>query len=160
MDAPIAPIVSNDPFEKTIMIESVTSLPFNKHVGIEKSSTENGLLELPAGGQFLNHLGNVHASAQLALAEACAGEFLLKNSTDESVVAVVRRVEAKFKKPANGRLTAKIVTPLSSLQEAISLLATKGRCLVTIDVEIFDEHGQHSLNAGFEWFLAKQSSGS
>ena len=36
------------------------------------------LLVLPAGGQYLNHLGTVHASAQLALAEASSGEYLLR----------------------------------------------------------------------------------
>lgn len=138
------------------MLDSVTSLPFNRHVGIQKSSTGEGLLELPAGEQFLNHIGTVHAGAQLALAEACTGEFLLKLlSTAMGVVPVVRRVEAKFKKPAQGRIIANINTSLTQTDEPLADLQKKGRCLLTIHVDVYDEQGQHSLAASFEWFVAK-----
>ncbi|MBL8872230.1 MAG: YiiD C-terminal domain-containing protein [Planctomycetaceae bacterium] len=138
------------------MLDSVTSLPFNRHVGIQKSSTGEGLLELPAGEQFLNHIGTVHAGAQLALAEACTGEFLLKLlSTAMGVVPVVRRVEAKFKKPAQGRIIANINTSLTQMDEPLADLQKKGRCLLTIHVDVYDEQGQHSLAASFEWFVAK-----
>ncbi len=138
------------------MLESVTTLPFNRHVGIQKSSTGEGLLELPAGEQFLNHIGTVHAGAQLALAEACSGEFLLTVLASESgIVPVVRRVEAKFKKPASGRVTAKVNSSLTSIAESIAELAKNGRCLLTICVDVYDEQGQHSLASSFEWFIAK-----
>jgi acyl-coenzyme A thioesterase PaaI-like protein len=90
------------------MLESVVTLPFNQHIGIQKSETSDGLLELPAGNQFLNHIGTVHACAQLALAEACSGEFLLQSLSGQlvGILPVVRRVEAKFRKPANGKLLA------------------------------------------------------
>ncbi len=138
------------------MLESVTTLPFNQHVGIQKSSSEDSLLELPAGEQFLNHLGTVHASAQLALAEACSGEFLLQSLANETgIVPVVRRVEAKFKKPAHGKLTAKINPTLTAIDEAINELANKGRCLLAICVDVHDEQGQHSLSSRFDWFIVK-----
>lgn len=138
------------------MIASVTSLPFNRHVGITKSSTNEGLLELPSGEQFLNHLGTVHAGAQLALAEACSGEYLLSALSNETgIVPVVRRVEAKFKKPANGRVIAKINTSLTVIDQSLAELAAKGRCFLTVHVDVFDEHGQHSLSSNFEWFVAR-----
>lgn len=138
------------------MIESVTTLPFNRHVGILKSSTSEGLLELPSGEQFLNHIGTVHAGAQLALAEACSGEFLLNVFANEmGIVPVVRRVEAKFKKPANGRVIAKINTSLTDIDQSLSDLAEKGRCLLTVHVDVYDEQGQHSLSSNFEWFITK-----
>src|SRR5437762_13509668 len=89
------------------MKHSVTELPFNRFLGIETASDPAQLLRLPAGAQYLNHLGTVHASAQLALAEASSGEFLLRHfgSTD-GIVPVVRRLEAKFRKPANGAVTS------------------------------------------------------
>ena len=52
------------------MKQSVTELPFNRFLGIEVAADPSQLLRLPAGGQYLNHLSTVHASAQLALAEA------------------------------------------------------------------------------------------
>ena len=138
------------------MIESVTTLPFNRHVGIQKSSTGEGLLELPSGEQFLNHIGTVHAGAQLALAEACSGEFFLNALANETgIVPVVRRVEAKFKKPANGRVIAKINTSLTIIDQSLAELAAKGRCLLTVHVEVYDEQGQHSLSSNFEWFIVK-----
>lgn len=128
--------------DKYTMLESVTELPFNRHVGIRKATTESGLLELPAGGHFLNHLGTVHAGAQLALAEASSGEFLLQSLKDESdVIRVVRRVEAKFRKPANGRITATASTPSNTVDNAQSELAAKGRSLLTISVDLHDESG-------------------
>ena len=140
------------------MIESVTILPFNRHVGIQKSSTGEGLLELPSGEQYLNHIGTVHAGAQLALAEACSGEFLLTALAKESgIVPVVRRVEAKFKKPAHGRITASVNAQLTVLDGSLAELAAKGRCLLTVHVDVYDEHGQHSLSSNFEWFVAKTS---
>ena len=82
---------------------SVTELPFNSLLGIQIATDSAHLLELPAGGQYLNHLGTVHASAQLALAEASSGEFLLRHfRSTEGILPVVRRLEAKFRKPANG----------------------------------------------------------
>ncbi len=140
------------------MLESVTQLPFNQHVGILKGSTPGALVELPAGGQYLNHVGTVHAGAQLVLAEACSGEFLLRNLVSSfGVLPVVRRVEAKFKRPANGRLIANVITPVATIVDAVAVLEQKGRCLVTIAVEIIDESGQSTLAASFDWFMAQAS---
>ena len=100
----------------------------------------------------------MHAGAQLALAEACSGEFLLNTLANETgIIPVVRRVEAKFKKPANGRVTAKINTALTVIDQSLDDLAVKGRCLLTVHVDVYDEEGQHSLSSNFEWFVARSS---
>src|SRR5260370_42466796 len=52
---------------------SVTELPFNSFLGIQISTEPSQLLRLPSGERYLNHLCTVHASAQLALAEASSG---------------------------------------------------------------------------------------
>src|SRR6478672_11347065 len=86
---------------------SVTELPFNSLVGIEVARDPSRLLQLSAGEQYLNHLGSVHASAQLALAEASSGEFLMQHfGSVAGLVPVVRRMEAKFRKPAHGAITS------------------------------------------------------
>ncbi len=88
------------------MKASVTELPFNSFLGLQKATEPSQLLRLPPGGQYLNHLGTVHASAQLALAEASSGEFLLHRlASVEGIVAVVRRLEAKFRKNAFREMT-------------------------------------------------------
>ena len=75
---------------------SVTELPFNSFLGIQISTESSQLLRLPSGEKYLNHLGTVHASAQLALAEASSGEFLLRHfGSTHGILSVVRRLEAK-----------------------------------------------------------------
>src|SRR6266849_9241306 len=89
------------------MKASVTELLFNSFLGIQVATEPSKLLRLPSGDQYLNHLGTVHASAQLALAEASSGEFLLRHfGSAQGILPVVRRLEAKFRKPANGVVTS------------------------------------------------------
>lgn len=136
------------------MKHSVTELPFNSFLGIESAPDAAQLLRLPAGGQYLNHLGTVHASAQLALAEASSGEFLLRAFGSESgVIPVVRRLESKFRKPANGAVTSTVTTPPETLEQLRADLAVKGRSTVSITVELHDESGTHTLSATVEWFI-------
>ena len=136
------------------MKQSVTELPFNSFLGIETASDPAQLLRLPAGAQYLNHLGTVHASAQLALAEASSGEFLLRAlGAASGVVPVVRRLESKFRKPANGAVTSTVSTPPEALEQLRANLAAKGRAIVSVAVELHDESGAHTLSATVEWFI-------
>jgi acyl-coenzyme A thioesterase PaaI-like protein len=138
------------------MKASVTELPFNSFLGIQVASEPSQLLRLPSGEQYLNHLGAVHASAQLALAEASSGEFLLRHfgSTD-GLVPVVRRLEAKFRKPASGAVTSTASATPESLAHLDAELSTKGRCLIPVSVELHDESGAHTLSATVEWFIQR-----
>ena len=137
-------------------MQSVTELPFNSFLGIEGASGPSQLLRLPSGGQYLNHLGTVHASAQLALAEASSGEFLLRElGSSSGVVPVVRRLEAKFRKPANGAISSTVSTPPKELEQVKTDLAAKGRALVSVGIELHDESGAHTLSASVEWFITR-----
>lgn len=138
------------------MKHSVTELPFNTFVGIEAAAEEGKLLRLPAGGQYLNHLGTVHASALLALAEASSGEFLLRHfGSSEGIVPVVRRMEAKFRKPANGRVSSRAGAPPEALERLGADLGGKGRAVISINVELHDESGAQALTAAVEWFIQR-----
>ena len=48
----------------------ITDLPFNQLIGITAAEKDDGMLCLPNDVRYTNHLGTVHASALLALAEA------------------------------------------------------------------------------------------
>ncbi len=136
------------------MRTSVTELPFNKFLGIQVASDPNQLLQLPAADRYLNHLGTVHASAQLALAEASSGEFLLRSfGSNAGFVPVVRRLTSKFRQPANGIVTSTVSTPTASIDQLRTDLATKGRAMISIAVELHDESGAHTLSATVEWFI-------
>ncbi len=140
------------------MKHSVAELPFNRFLGIEVASDPAHLLRLPAGAQYLNHLGTVHASAPLALAEASSGEFLLRALGSASgVVPIVRHLESKFRKPANGAITSTVTTPPESLEQVRADLAAKGRAMISVAVELHDESGAHTLSATVEWFITRIS---
>ena len=134
------------------MKHSVTELPYNVLLGIQPAA--DGALRLPGGPQYLNHLGTVHAGALLSLAEAASGEFLLRHfGGSTGLLPVVRRMEAKFRKPANGAVTARAQVSPEALAQLDADLAARGRALMTVSVELHDESGVHALSASVEWFL-------
>jgi hypothetical protein len=138
------------------MKTSVTELPFNSFLGIERTTDPANLLRLPSGKRYLNHLGAVHASAQLALAEASSGEFLLRHfGSVDGIVPVVRRIEAKFRKPAHGAVTSTANAAPESISQLDAELPSKGRCLIPVSVELHDESGVHTLSATVEWFIKR-----
>jgi acyl-coenzyme A thioesterase PaaI-like protein len=135
---------------------TVTTLPFNAFLGLEAAPEPERLLRLPAGPQYLNHLGTVHASALLALAEATSGEFLLRHlGSAEGLLPVVRRLESKFRKPAQGAVTSTAGVSADAIAQFTQDLAAKGRALLGISVELHDASGQHVLTASVEWFVQK-----
>ena len=87
---------------------NVFDLPFNKYIGVEKSSDTGYLLMLKEENKYLNHLDTVRASAQFALAEATSGYFLLNEFQESTnILPVVHKVETKYRKPALGRIWSK-----------------------------------------------------
>ncbi len=135
---------------------SVLHLPFNRHVGMRPSTVRARLLELPEGQQYHNHLGTIHAGAQLALAEACSGEYWVRHFPRAvDVVPVVRKVEAKFRKPAHGRIHGRASVSSESLGAAVEGIVSKGRCFLAIDVDLYDESGERTLISRWEWFLLR-----
>lgn len=137
----------------------ITELPFNAFVGIQSAAGTSELLRLPADTRYLNHVGTVHASAQLALAEASSGEFLLRHlSSADGIVPVVRRLHAKFRQPASGAVVSTASVAPEALDQLTADIARKGRAPVTISVELHDESRAHTLSAEVEWFIQRASS--
>ena len=137
----------------------VTDIPFNAFLKIEEASSDSShLLQLRESPFHLNHVGTVHASVQLALAEASTGQWLMQALPElaDKVIAVVRRVDAKFKKPMHGAILSRAITSLDEIRRSVELLATKGRVLVPVTVEIVDGSGNVGLVATFEWFAANR----
>jgi hypothetical protein len=138
---------------------NVIEVPFNAFLKIENApASSSHLLQLRESPCYLNHVGTVHAAAQLALAEASSGQWLMQAMPElaDKVIAVVRRVEAKFKKPMLGAIYSRAVTSLDEIRHAADPLATKGRSLVPVTVEVVDGSGNVGLVATFEWFAANR----
>ena len=138
----------------------VTQLPFNRLIGLEECEPESGfLVALPDGPQYANHLGAIHASALLAVAEAGSGVFLVRRfDAAEGYVPVVRRLEAKFRKAAQGRVFARCTIPDEEVCRWSEKLASSGRVLAPVSVEVIDSSGVIVLSAVVEWFIARGGS--
>ena len=139
----------------------IESIPFNELLGIRHAAPPF-LLELAKSSQLTNHLGTVHASVQLALAEATSGQILISyfGETVDQVFAVVRRLEAKFKSPLHGRILSRSSVAHEALAAFAESLALKGRSSVSIPVEILDESESLGLVATVEWFAQQPKANS
>jgi hypothetical protein len=137
----------------------ITELPFNKFVGIARAEGESGfLLQLGDSTDYENHVGTVHASAQLALAEATSGEYLMRRfpELERGVLAVVRRVEAKFRNPVKGKVMSRARIPNEEADKFADLLQSKGRAMIGVEVEVVGADGVVGLIATVEWFVQRQ----
>jgi hypothetical protein len=140
---------------------NVTEIPFNQFIHLEKPQVPGAsLLELNASACHLNHIGTVHACVQLSLAEASSGEFLMQSlpGFKDRAVGVLRRVEAKFKNPMQGKITARAATTAAELHESAEALITKGRAIVPVTIEVVDADNAVGLLATFHWFIQMNES--
>jgi acyl-coenzyme A thioesterase PaaI-like protein len=136
----------------------ITRVPFNQFLGIVVSKREGGILEIPEAPALLNHLGTVHASALMGLAEATSGELMLRvfREVEIPVIPVVRRFETKFKKPASGAIYSKGEINAAVAEQFLATLNAKGRALLEVNVNIYDAEENHAMTATVEWFVVKQ----
>jgi acyl-coenzyme A thioesterase PaaI-like protein len=136
----------------------ITSLPFNQLVGIQRADLGSGyILSLPADTKYHNHLGTVHASALLSLAEATSGEFLITRlGGTDGLIPVVRRLEAKFKKPGFGKLFSRVTTSDEAITKLLEEFNRKGRALIEVSVDVVSADDTVLLSANIEWFIVKQ----
>ena len=139
----------------------ITRLPFNHLIGLEPADPDSGfLVSLPAGPQYTNHLGTVHAAALLAVAEAGSGEFLQRHlGSGDGFVPVVRRLEARFRRPATGRVSARAAVPAEQIARWAAEVAARGRLSAAVPVEVVDAGGTVVLTATVEWFVARAAAG-
>src|SRR5207245_8006617 len=115
------------------------------------------LLELDDLPSYTNHLGTVHAAAQLALAEASAAEQLLRTFPDAGpdMVAVVRTVQAKFRKPLTGRAYSRASIADDEIRKFSETLDAKGLGIIHVNVEVLDGHEVVAMNAVIGWFIRR-----
>ncbi len=140
---------------------NILAIPFHEHLGLELASAP-GLLQLAPRPEHMNHLGTVHASVLIALAEASSGLLLqqqLSDGTEQmgiTVLPVIRRIDAKFHQAANGLLTTFHTMDLAELATVRISLASKGRAKVLVPIQVRNVGKETLLSVGFEWFIRRQ----
>jgi Domain of unknown function (DUF4442) len=137
---------------------NITAIPFNQLIGIKRAERDPPyLLELDDRPAYTNHLGTVHASAQLALAEATSAEYLLRTFTDADadLVAVVRTVQAKFKKPLKGPAYSKARIVDGEIPRFSEALNAKGMGIIHVSVDVVDAHDAVAMSADIGWFIRR-----
>lgn len=138
------------------MTINVLEIPFNKFIGLQQADTENdSIFKLEQKKEYLNHLGTIHASALFALAEATSGEFLLNEFKDHKfdIIPVVRKVEIKYSKPANGTVFSKACIIDSNINDIINELRIKKRIIIKVRVDIFGNDKEKLFTSVFDWFI-------
>lgn len=138
---------------------TITDIAFNRLIGLQSEPAGSGFaVSLPAGSQYHNHLGIVHAAALFAVAEAASGDFMLTHfgARATEFIGVVRRVEMKYRKPAHGKVLGRARADEAALQELVAGLATKRMMAFTVHAEVMDEHGSPNLAADIEWFITRR----
>ena len=138
----------------------VTDLAINKTLGMQLAPAGNAhILEMPESPLVLNHVGTIHASAQFALAEASSGEFLLRHlgEAKDQVFAVLRTSDVKFRKPAHGALRASSRFADGVADSLSTELASRGRALASVLVEVADTNGVVTMSGQYDWFLQRQA---
>jgi len=133
----------------------ILDIPFHQFLNIKKHAGDEYIFETQERPEFLNHLQTIHACVQLSLAEASSGEFLLQQfkELETDVIPVIRKTEAKYHRPANGRLFSRASFPSSNKEEVLDELTNKNRAIIQIKVEILDSSNTKVLTAVFDWFL-------
>jgi hypothetical protein len=136
---------------------NILDIPFHKFLNFKKHMGDEFIFIAEEKPEYLNHLNNIHACVQLALAEASSGEFLLNQFFElrNELIPVIRKTEARYHKPANGALYSKASFDSVSKEAILSDLLEKNRVIVKVRTEVFDAQNNKSLTATFEWFITK-----
>jgi len=137
---------------------NIIDIPFHNFLAFKEHEGDEYIFIAEERPEYLNHLNNIHACVQLTLAEASSGEFLLKQFYElrNELIPVIRKTEAKYHKPANGKLCSKAVFDSLSKEDVLNELLRKNRVIVKVKTEIFDENKNKTLTATFEWFITKK----
>ena len=134
----------------------VLKLPFVEKTGIIRSPEGN--LKLLFDETVLNHVGTIHACAQITLAETASGELLLSSLPDlvGTVVPVLREVQVTFRKPAVRTISAYASLSENDLSTFKDLFNRKGWSFISIRVEIRDAENVVTCTCSFKWYLKEE----
>jgi acyl-coenzyme A thioesterase PaaI-like protein len=123
------------------LVELGQGLAFNRHLGVEVAALGLGHCEtvLPADERLHNHLGGVHAIAELApveLAGALASATRLAPLLTRGYVPVVGGLTVRYRAPAAGRLVARAEVGEDVVAPALAAADAGERPRVEVPVQV------------------------
>ncbi len=135
----------------------ITDIPFHKLLKLTKSRDSGDVLELTFTEDKQNHIGTFHASAQIALAEATSGLALQQvfPQLESSVIPILRKVDAKFKKPAESKISGHASIDQSQKEIFLQKIESKGRGTISVYVEVKDQQGIITMVGSYQWYIQK-----
>ena len=133
------PVVLRKPLKNYFLGKAI---PFVGRVGLEflKTDYTHWVVKLRNKRRNANHLGQIHATAMLTLAET-TGVFLMAYNLPVGRVPLVKRLEADFVKRSSGEITAS--ANLSSDQ--ISYIQNNEKGEIMIPVKMIDQEGNEPV---------------
>jgi acyl-coenzyme A thioesterase PaaI-like protein len=128
------------------LVELGEGLAFNRHLGVEVAAIGLGRCEtvLPADERLRNHVGGVHAIAELApveLAGALAASTRLSALLIRGYVPVVGALSVRYRAPAVGRLVARAEVGEDAVAPALAAADAGERPRVEVPVQVTAEDG-------------------
>lgn len=132
----------------------LAAIPFTKLVGILPSTNEF-IFELIDDVKYTNHLGTVAAAAQFSLAEFASAQWMVNTFPEiaPKAVPVLRKSEVKYRKPAFGRVRAKVNVTNEVTQEFTNQLIQSKRALISITVIVVNDNDEAVMHGTYEWFI-------
>lgn len=129
-----------------VLIEQGNQLPFNRHLGVEVVDVAPGWCRarLRADDRLDNHLGGVHAIAELApveLAGAIAATTRLRALLERGYVPVVGSLSATYLAPARGELMATGTVGPEAIDPALAAADEDRKPKAVATVEVTDVDG-------------------
>ncbi len=131
----------------------ITRIPFVAKTGVVKNA--QGELSLRANADTHNHLQTIHAGALFTLAESASGELLFTRFPDlaERVVPLLRDAQVKYRRAAEGSVSAHAMVSADAVDAFREQLAKKGRAAITVAVDVKNSEGVVTCSASFNWFV-------
>ncbi len=139
----------------------VTAIPFHANLGLEVALPPY-LLQLSPRDVHQNHLGTIHASVMIAVAEAGSGLFLQHHLEEEvarlegRILPIIRRIDAKFHQAGNGIVYCRCLMEPDALYEVLDELKKRNRAKVVVPMQVVDTKSTLLLSASFDWFIQRQ----
>lgn len=130
----------------TFMARIAETLPFNQLLEVTCRTVRAGYAEvvLPGDERMTNHLGSVHAVAELAPAEAAGGIAAASGLADlvrEGWVPIAKRLEVDYRRLAKGEVVAICELPEELARSAREAAEAGERVGFVLPIDVRDAEG-------------------